>query len=130
MTRLLLVGLSVSLALALVLAAACSAHVDCDCIAPGFAIDIPDNIAATVTSVTVSGGPCAGVTAQCNAVVPDAGPCSYYYVQLIGRGTGTCTVTVQFQDGHQFVGTSQVTTGGNTCCADLPYGNDVEVTPP
>jgi 2-phospho-L-lactate guanylyltransferase (CobY/MobA/RfbA family) len=74
-----------------------SSGATCDCADPAITVHVPSDVAASVTSVTLSGAGCTGVTAAPTNQIN--GGTSYAFT---ANGIGTCTIDVTFASGTSF----------------------------
>ncbi len=74
-----------------------SSGATCDCTDPAITVHIPGDIAASVSSVNLSGAGCSGATAT--ATNQTNGGTAYSFN---ASGIGTCTIDVVFANGTSF----------------------------
>jgi hypothetical protein len=74
-----------------------SSGATCDCTDPAITIHVPEDVAASVTSVSLSGAGCAGLTAT--PTNQTNGGTAYSFT---ANGIGTCTIDVAFASGTSF----------------------------
>ena len=103
-----------------------SSGATCDCADPAITVHVPADVAASVTSVALSGAGCTGVTAA--PTNQTNGGTAYAFT---ANGIGTCTIDVVFASGTSF--SDDLTIVQQTgCCAGF-YASpvsaaDVEVS--
>jgi hypothetical protein len=107
-----LLGPSAAVGLGTLLTMSCSSNgPTCDCADPTLTLEVPADIAPSVTAVALSGTACTGVSAAC---ADGTETCSTR--RFAAAAAGTCHIEVDFAGGTAFIDdvTIQATTG---CCA-------------